>query len=109
MICFGCFQEDGAGDVDTLDAFMATEILPEVKAKEAEERKKLEEERLERLKQHAVRRLCGSSVVKNRDDRVRACLTDKPDGMLLGWHPSCRTLHLLFVLMLWTIYGFSSH
>lgn len=44
-------QDDG---VDPLDAFMATEINPEVKAKEAEERQRKEEERRLFAKQLAV-------------------------------------------------------
>eukprot|EP00803_Ostreobium_quekettii_P008602 evm.model.scf_931.6 EVM.evm.TU.scf_931.6 scf_931:45254-50483(-) len=45
-------QADAPGEVDPLDAFMASEVMPEVKVKEKEEQKKVEEERLERLKQH---------------------------------------------------------
>lgn len=44
-------KDDG---VDPLDAFMASEINPEVRAKEAEEAKKREEELKERAKQRAV-------------------------------------------------------
>ena len=44
-------QDDG---VDPLDAFMASEINPEVKAKEAEERQRKEEERKQFAKQLAV-------------------------------------------------------
>ena len=39
---------------DPLDAFMAAEIAPEVKAKEKEEARKKEEARLERAKLMAV-------------------------------------------------------
>jgi len=45
-------QDDG---VDPLDAFMAAEINPEVKAKEAEEVQRKEEERKVLAKQMAVR------------------------------------------------------
>lgn len=41
--------------MDPLDAFMAAEINPEVKAKEAEERHRKDEERKEFAKQLAVR------------------------------------------------------
>lgn len=44
-----------AADVDPLDAFMAAEILPEVKQKEQEEAAKKEEERIKLAKQLAVR------------------------------------------------------
>ena len=40
--------------MDPLDAFMAAEVNPEVKAKEAEERQRKEEERKEFAKQVAV-------------------------------------------------------
>lgn len=46
-----------AADVDPLDAFMAAEILPEVKQKEQEEAAKKEEERIKLAKQLAVRLL----------------------------------------------------
>ena len=45
-------QDNG---VDPLDAFMAAEINPEVKAKEAEEAQRKEEERKALAKQIAVR------------------------------------------------------
>ncbi len=43
-----------ADGVDPLDAFMAAEILPEVKQKEQEEAAKKEEERMKLAKQLAV-------------------------------------------------------
>lgn len=43
-----------ADEVDPLDAFMASEILPEVKQKEQEEAAKKEEERRKLAKQLAV-------------------------------------------------------
>jgi hypothetical protein len=43
-----------ADEVDPLDAFMAAEILPEVKQKEQEEAAKKEEERRQLAKQLAV-------------------------------------------------------
>ena len=52
-----------AADVDPLDAFMAAEILPEVKQKEQEEAAKKEEERIKLAKQLAVR-LPGPSLSK---------------------------------------------
>jgi hypothetical protein len=45
-------QEDD--DVDPLDAFMAAEVLPEVKAKEEAEKKRVEEERQRRAQELAV-------------------------------------------------------
>ena len=49
-------QDDG---VDPLDAFMASEVNPEVKAKEAEERQRKEEERKQFAKQLAVWSHCS--------------------------------------------------
>lgn len=49
-------EYDGLQDIeiDPLDAFMASEVMPEVQAKEEEEKKKASDERAERLKLLAV-------------------------------------------------------
>jgi len=54
------WQGDG---IDPLDAFMEAEIIPEVKAKEAQEVQRKEEERKLLAKQIAVR--CNYSVLKH--------------------------------------------
>lgn len=57
--------EPAEEEVDPLDAFMAAEVLPEVKAKEEEERKHAEEERKKLKELLQVRKVYKANTIKS--------------------------------------------
>ena len=73
----GMLNEEGDAEeeeVDPLDAFMAAEVLPEVKAREEEERKKAAEERAKLQELLKVRCACFGGHALGADVGRRGCV-----------------------------------
>eukprot|EP00884_Botryococcus_braunii_P012232 jgi/Botrbrau1/21009/Bobra.0144s0025.1 len=66
-------------DVDPLDAFMAAEVLPEVQAKQEEERKRIEEERNRRAQEWLERKKAGKPIPSLQTIMDDSDEEEKPD------------------------------